>query len=81
MHPLLQTDHHIIECARRIEEQRQRIFELKRRGEDITRSENLLALLIHFHAIVEMRRETLLRVAAAAQLEDTRFRRPRPNVR
>lgn len=63
MDPLLQeTDRHIAECTRRIEEQRKRLFELKRLGENTTRSANLLAILIHFHSIAEMRRETLLRL-------------------
>jgi hypothetical protein len=62
MIPLIQeADRHISECKRRIDEQRRRIFELQKRGDDTTASTDLLATLIHFLAIAEMRRETLLR--------------------
>jgi hypothetical protein len=60
-HLLQETDRHIAECLRRIEEQRKRILELERLGENTTRSQNVLATLIHFHSIAELRRETLLR--------------------
>lgn len=59
---LEQADRHIADCKRRIDEQRRRIFELQRRGEDATASTNLLATLIHFLAIAAQHRETLLRV-------------------
>jgi hypothetical protein len=42
---LEQGDRHISDCMRRIEEQRRRIFELERLGEDTTASTNLLAAL------------------------------------
>ena len=58
---LQETDRHIAECVRRIEQQRKRIWELQGLGEDTTRSQNVLATLIHFHSIAELRRETLLR--------------------
>ncbi len=58
---LHEADRHIAECLRRVEEQRKRILELERLGEDTTRSQNVLATLIRFHAIAELRRETLLR--------------------
>ncbi len=60
-HLLQVTDRHIAVCVRRIEEQRRRVWELQRRGEDTTRSQNVLAALIHFHSIAELRRDTLLR--------------------
>jgi len=45
---LEQADRHISDCKRRIEEQRKRMFELTRRGEYTTDSNDLLAILIHF---------------------------------
>ena len=65
---LEETDRHIAECVRRIEQQRRRVLELERLGEDTTRSQNVLATLIHFHSIAEMRRETLLRFGASGML-------------
>ena len=65
---LQETDRHRAECVRRIEQQRKRILELERLGEDTTRSQNLLARLIHFHSIAELRRETLLRFGASGML-------------
>jgi hypothetical protein len=46
MPPLIEeADRHISDCKRRIDEQRWRILELERRGEDTTVSTNLLATL------------------------------------
>ena len=65
MLPLIgQTNRHISDCRRRIDEQRRRIFEQRARGDDTTASSNLLATMIHFHTLAELRRETLLRLSA-----------------
>jgi len=62
---LTEADRHISDCMRRIDQQRRRVLALERRGDDTTSSTRLLAALIHFLAIAELRRETLLRLAAA----------------
>jgi hypothetical protein len=60
-----EVDHHISDCKRRIEQQRRRILEPRKRGDDTTVSTNLLATFIHFLAIAVPRRETLRRLAQA----------------
>ena len=69
MLPLIgETDRHISDCRHRIDEQRRRIIEQQKRGDDTTASTNLLATLIHFHALAELRRETLLRLSALQRI-------------
>jgi hypothetical protein len=63
---LEQADRHIADCERRIEEQRRRVLELKRLGEDATQAADLFANLIHFLSLAQMRRETLLRFHSSA---------------
>jgi len=55
------VDRHIAAGERHIEEQRNRILELTRRGEDTSFSHRLLANLIYSLAVHQVRREVLLR--------------------
>jgi len=63
---LEQADRHIAACKRRIEEQRKRLLKSAWLGDDPTLSADLFANLIHFLAVAEMRRETLLRFHISA---------------
>jgi hypothetical protein len=60
---LIETDRKIAQAKCRIDEQRRRVLELERRGDDTTASANLLASMIRFLAIAEQRRETVVRLA------------------
>jgi hypothetical protein len=73
VHESLQDmDQYIVLATKRIEEQRNRVLELRRRGEDDTSSQRLLAALIHSLTICEQRREHLIELLAAQSGERAR---------
>jgi hypothetical protein len=59
---LIETDRQIAKAKWRIDEQRRRVLELERLGDDATASVNLLASMIRFLAIAEQQRETIARL-------------------
>ena len=66
---LEQVDQHIVLAFLRVAEQRNRVLELRRRGEDDKRSQQLLASLLCALAVYEQRREYLVERLALAKAE------------
>lgn len=69
---LADIDQYIALATKRIEEQRNRVLELRRRGEDDAPSQRLLATLIYSLTICEQRREHLVEMLAAQAGEQAR---------